>query len=339
MRIWETTLILAVLACGSRSACAQSYQDDPCSPQLATAIPFIGPAIAQQRAQACQRERQAIYAAQRQAEQAREAEQQAQQQAAAQRAAAFHAEQQAKIDAANRRAAAEAEQQAVIQAELAERRQAAVAKAETEAENSPNNFCRTPEVAKRLLDEFTSLEGTKALDITHLVTVRHDDDAKILSCHGDWQLSEGGEREGTLTFRPNVAGEAIVEWHSGPWSPPIPAAVESPSSVPATQAGIPGTAGQSDSFHRGLDARSAWEAWFDGLSSDYRDGANFWASQRSLAHPASCKTLHGAAIDGCAAAQARLALPDYFRKTDPEYRRGWNSYQADTPYQSATATK
>jgi len=336
MRVFAISAV-AVLACMAQPAAAQYYQGDPCSPQAAAALPFIGAVIAQRQAEACQRQRQAIFEVQQQAERDREAQQQAQQQIEARREAAADAERQARIDAANRRAAAEVERQEVIQAELTERREAAAARAETDAESSPDNFCRTPSVAADLLKEFSSLVGTKAVDIAHLVTVRHDSDAKVVACHGSWLLVDGEQREGTLTFRPNVAGDMISEWHPGHWSPPVApvAGTPEPAEVAPAAAPVPAAA-PDDSFHRGLVERTNWEEWFNGLSPEFQEGATFWAAQRSLSRPASCKTLSGPAANGCAAARARLALPDYLRKSDPEYRRGWNSYQAPASASDAT---
>jgi hypothetical protein len=84
-----------------------------------------------------------------------------------------------------------------------------------------------------------------------------------------------------------------------------------------------------DGFQSGVTARQEWESWFSGLSGDYRAGAEYWASQRSKLKPGSCRaadgTSRGPFTEGCEAAQQMLATSDFRRKSDPDYRRGWNS--------------
>jgi hypothetical protein len=41
----------------------------------------------------------------------------------------------------------------------------------------------------------------------------------------------------------------------------------------------------SKSYQEGLADRHAWEGWFEGVRGAYKDGAEFWASQRSLQRP------------------------------------------------------
>lgn len=50
----------------------------------------------------------------------------------------------------------------------------------------------------------------------------------------------------------------------------------------------PGYEQGSPAFDEGAGDRRAWEEWFGGLSGSYRDGAEYWASQRSLPKPGSC---------------------------------------------------
>jgi hypothetical protein len=60
----------------------------------------------------------------------------------------------------------------------------------------------------------------------------------------------------------------------------------------------------SDAAHR------EWEQWFASLSGDYKAGAAFWASQRSLPKPGSCRAPNGASrgdfTNGCEVARAML---------------------------------
>ena len=41
-------------------------------------------------------------------------------------------------------------------------------------------------------------------------------------------------------------------------------------------------------FDQGLAARRIWENWFNALNGDARDGASFWAAERSKLNPGSC---------------------------------------------------
>jgi len=84
-------------------------------------------------------------------------------------------------------------------------------------------------------------------------------------------------------------------------------------------------------FHKGLVERSAWEAWDASLTGDTRAGADYWASHRSIANPGTCAAPTGisptpAWTAGCLESKARLDPNDIQRKSDPNYRRGWNSY-------------
>jgi hypothetical protein len=91
-------------------------------------------------------------------------------------------------------------------------------------------------------------------------------------------------------------------------------------------------------FQQGLADRQGWENWFVGLTGDYRAGAYYWSGQRSLPQPGSCTTLGGDATAGCFAAQGRLASTDARRKSEPDYRLGWNSYSPPPPMPSQPTT-
>jgi predicted aspartyl protease len=112
------------------------------------------------------------------------------------------------------------------------------------------------------------------------------------------------------------------------------------SSFPARQpdtSGIPSAAPliletpQTAAFQDGLRDRTAWEQYFAGAAGDFRDGAEYWSSQRSTPHPGSC---YGPAGEhsgdwtaGCLGAKRLLTPTDVRRKSEPEYRAGWNSYR------------
>ena len=86
----------------------------------------------------------------------------------------------------------------------------------------------------------------------------------------------------------------------------------------------------SPAFRNGLNDRRAWEQWFAGLSGDYRAGALYWSAQRSLPQPGQCFGPAGQNLGpwtaGCVEAQQRLAAPDALRRSEPDYRLGWNSF-------------
>jgi hypothetical protein len=78
-------------------------------------------------------------------------------------------------------------------------------------------------------------------------------------------------------------------------------------------------------YQDGLHDRAAWEEWFNGLQGDYKTGAFFWSSQRSLPKPGSCKQMNDDSYAGCTAAKTRLSASDTRRKTEPDYKAGWNA--------------
>jgi hypothetical protein len=86
----------------------------------------------------------------------------------------------------------------------------------------------------------------------------------------------------------------------------------------------------SRAYEEGFADRRAWEWWFTGLTGAYKEGAEFWTSQRSTSRPGSCYGPTGQNLGdwtaGCLAAKRILAPSDLRRKAEPEYRAGWNSY-------------
>lgn len=106
-----------------------------------------------------------------------------------------------------------------------------------------------------------------------------------------------------------------------PLSPEIRAATA--TATPAV-ASLP--TGPMTMYDKGLAARTAWENWFNGLQGDFKTGAFFWAGQRSLPHPGSCSEMNTDFKNGCTAAKERLATPDALRRSEPDYKQGWNAY-------------
>ena len=80
---------------------------------------------------------------------------------------------------------------------------------------------------------------------------------------------------------------------------------------------------------QGHTDRIAFESWLKSLVDDQRHGAEFWARERSKSKPASCLSYNGisnaAFTFGCQEAQKRLSHSDVRRRTEPNYRRGWNA--------------
>lgn len=83
---------------------------------------------------------------------------------------------------------------------------------------------------------------------------------------------------------------------------------------------------EPQAFRDGLRDRDAYEAWFGRLEGPRRDGALFWARNRSLPRPPPCPADDPAFLEACQEAQRRLTPSDQRRREDPEYRRGWNSF-------------
>lgn len=83
-----------------------------------------------------------------------------------------------------------------------------------------------------------------------------------------------------------------------------------------------------DSFQQGVADRAALEQWVAGLSGDFKRGEEWWAEHRSGTAPGACagQAASPEFVSGCEAARARLTPVDIKRKSDPEYKRGWNTY-------------
>jgi hypothetical protein len=101
-----------------------------------------------------------------------------------------------------------------------------------------------------------------------------------------------------------------------------------PAVAPVARSATPSpvqAASPSPMFQKGQADRTQWETWVSGLSGDYRAGVDYWAGQRSLPHPGNCEG-SPEFITGCATAKQRLAPIDAQRKSQPDYRLGWNAY-------------
>jgi hypothetical protein len=217
---------------------------------------------------------------------------------------------------------AEEQRAAAQQRAEAEAQARATAAAQKAAESSPNNICHDPATAGTLIKNYNEMSWSgwpirRVVDIEHLVTISNANG--ILRCHGMWIHTTGAKLEGTMTLKPNVAGDIIVLWEQEHWQPPVLFALTPSAPIAVTTEAV-------TPFQQGLADRQKWEVWFASLSSEYRSGAYFWSGQRSLPQPQSCSLLGGDATAGCLAAQARLAPSDARRKLEPDYRLGWNSF-------------
>lgn len=112
-----------------------------------------------------------------------------------------------------------------------------------------------------------------------------------------------------------------------PWRPVHP----SPSPTPSAQSA-------TDSWQWGATDWRRLQAWFASQSGDRLAGANFWAANRSMAGHKSCDEAaadfagdKGAFASGCLDAKARLDPIDAKRRSDPEYRAGFNSAARSAP--------
>ena len=102
-------------------------------------------------------------------------------------------------------------------AQAAEARVRAAQQAEQDAELSPDNHCHDPAVAGALISEFNDFDAhknqnIKAVDIERLTTGRWDPSLRVVSCHGLFVLTDGRRLAGTLSSKPNVAGDMISNW-------------------------------------------------------------------------------------------------------------------------------
>ena len=74
--------------------------------------------------------------------------------------------------------------------------------------------------------------------------------------------------------------------------------------------------------------RQGFEQWIQSLPPDQRRGADFWAQERSKPRPQPCAARGKAEppefTAGCNDARSRLAGFDVRRKTEADYRVGWN---------------
>jgi hypothetical protein len=299
--------------------------------------------VAQQRAQACTAERQAQWGAYY-----RHQEVVKQQQAAAD-AAEKERQAQAAVAAQAEAARERRAQEAQAAEERRQQREALVARHNEYAqlialENAPDNECKKPDIARALLQEWSSFdvfkdENLRAIDIEHLTTTAFDAASSTMTCHGIFVTNKGARLVGSMQIKKNVAGDPIDTW-TPDGSQDLSAYEAPPPLDPDTlrtitvgtqtdAASVSPPASEAPSFSNGLADRQRWEAWYAGLSGDEKDGATWYAANRSLSgsHDCSAQSKPDDApwLAGCLNAQQRLTPIDVKRKSDPQYKRGWNS--------------
>ena len=327
MRRWNLAVLAAVLAVGwTMHARAQGYgvQGDACSPERNIFGGFMAPST--QRQQACLDLRKSQWDD-------------------------YHARQKADQDQKDAAAARQREEQAAAQAEqlAAERRQERAAReqhrvayfAEVAAERSADNHCRVPDIARALMTEWNDFDQFKELnirvvDIEHLTTKKFDPETGEMACHGLFKTTRGMDLLGTLSTRKNVAGDPIFSWNRDEvqdLSLYVPPAADDVVASTQTVVTTPDHAGEPEkpvSFSTGLADRQRWEAWLGGLSGDQRDGATWWATNRNSPHHVGCDAApekdNATWEAGCLNAQQMLTPIDLKRRSDPVYKKGWNSF-------------
>ena len=106
----------------------------------------------------------------------------------------------------------------------------------------------------------------------------------------------------------------------------LPAAQASLTSAPLSPQPVDATS--LPAYVAGRQARLDYEAWFNSLAEgDFHKGAEFWAANRSLKPPPSCAQ-PGASADwqrGCLSGRSRLSYSDARRRTENDFKAGWNS--------------
>jgi len=102
--------------------------------------------------------------------------------------------------------------------------------------------------------------------------------------------------------------------------------------VPAARspgpAGIANTDPTTQAYAEGRGARLVYEEWVAKLpNGDYRNGVMYWAGNRSNKPQPNCAAVVSSAdwLDGCMAARERLTPIDARRRTESDFKLGWNS--------------
>jgi hypothetical protein len=164
------------------------------------------------------------------------------------------------------------------------------------------------------------------------------------------QVKPWGESAAQQAVIPNAPKENF--WENSPLveglhqkrAPPSPALPESSPKLPRNDDPSPITepktlyprmekfherderAARSQAFADGLSDRTRYEQWFAGLSGPYRDGAAYWAANRSQKNAECLSTGDREWNKGCAAGRRFLTPTDARRRSEPEYKAEWNAF-------------
>ena len=117
-----------------------------------------------------------------------------------------------------------------------------------------------------------------------------------------------------------------MDVHTQNAAAPMPS-LKAPTTAIAPTMAQAGADNLSTPYTQGLASRSELETWTSNLSASTREGALWWAGERGKRPPRTCPNAHGIEfLLGCQAAKEKLAPIDRRRLSEPEFRRGWNSY-------------
>lgn len=137
--------------------------------------------------------------------------------------------------------------------------------------------------------------------------------------------------ETPLAATPTAAAPVAATTSTDPSPPPPPAeplspVVTAPAASPPPAPIDPVLANLSPLFRKGLADRTSWEQWISSQTGDFKAGAEFRAGQRNLPKPGTCHQQSEAFQFGCMAAQEKLATIDVLRKSELDYKAGWNAF-------------
>ena len=112
--------------------------------------------------------------------------------------------------------------------------------------------------------------------------------------------------------------------------PAVPQPVLQQAFPPASDGWTPEqvAASGTPSFAAGWADRTDYEKWLKALTPGaYQEGGMFWAENRSVKPTPTCNQANRQPlwIMGCSVSKAKLDNSDYRRRTDRNYRLGWNS--------------
>ena len=164
--------------------------------------------------------------------------------------------------------------------------------------------------------------------------------AKPGSCYLQDGTSAGEWTEGCLAAQSQLAPmdarrKAEPEYRQG-WNSYTPS-MELASTQPNPVASAP-AAEPSQAYKEGLADRQDWEEYFNALSDQTKEGAEYWVSHRSLPD-ARCQPMtveqQGEWKSGCLSAKLQLDPTDKRRLAESDYRQGWNSYAASASQPTA----